>query len=651
MRIADKAGHWRFSAPKKYGGKDGSNLWMAVIRDHFAAKGLGLHNDLQNEMSIVGNFPFVAMFETFGTPAQQEEFILGGFNGTRRTAFGLTEPDHGSDATFMETRAVPETRNGVEGWLINGEKMWTTGMHVATHCATFCRTSGADGAAKGITCLLVPTETPGLKIEEYLWTFNMPTDHPRVSFTDVWVPATAMLGQLDNGLALAQSFVHQNRIRQAASSLGAASYCIEESVKYARERKPFGEELARNQAIQFPLVELATQCEMLRLLIRKTAWEMDRMPQFRSDREGTLRQDQHVQLLGEPPRRPGRRSRDAGARRHRLFAPQAVRAHLSPPPPLSHHRRLGRNPDARGAWSHDRGKAVQRPQPMIDFTAMWLLKNLPHERPHTLVHGDFRNGNLIVDPDAGVAAVLDWELAHVGDPMRDLGWLMTRSWRFGASEKPVGGFGETDDLFEGYESVAGHKVDRKAVRFWEVFGSFWWAVGALSMGQSFRNGSEPSVERPVIGRRSSECQIDCVNMLIPGWARRPEAATDDRGDLPTSAELLTGVRDFLKEDAQAGRQGRSQFLARVAANATDIVLREMSIGPDAHAWEAQGLSALLGGGGPLGQQRARLCAAIRAGDIDLKRPDLHAYLRDSVFARVMIDQPGYAGALECAAKG
>ncbi|MFZ4382707.1 MAG: acyl-CoA dehydrogenase family protein, partial [Sandarakinorhabdus sp.] len=137
---ADAAGHWRFSAPKKYGGKDGSNLWMAVIRDHFAAKGLGLHNDLQNEHSIVGNFPFVAMFEAFGTPAQQEEFILGGFARQRITAFGLTEPAHGSDATHMETRAVPETRDGVAGWLINGEKMWTTGMHVATHCATFCRT-------------------------------------------------------------------------------------------------------------------------------------------------------------------------------------------------------------------------------------------------------------------------------------------------------------------------------------------------------------------------------------------------------------------------------------------------------------------------------------------------------------------------------
>jgi alkylation response protein AidB-like acyl-CoA dehydrogenase len=275
---ADKAGHWRFSAPKKYGGKDGSNLWMAVIRDHFTRMGMGLHNDLQNEHSIVGNFPFVAMFEHFGTEDQQNEFILGGFARERRVAFGLTEPLHGSDATHMETRAVRETRGGVPGWRIDGEKMWTTGMHVATHCATFARTAGNDGDARGITCFLVPNPCEGLVIEEYLWTFNMPTDHPRVSFSNVWVPESAVLGPVDGGLAIAQSFVHQNRIRQAASSLGAATYCVEESVKYARQRKPFGQELARNQGIQFPLVELATQCEMLRALIFKTAWEMDQIP-------------------------------------------------------------------------------------------------------------------------------------------------------------------------------------------------------------------------------------------------------------------------------------------------------------------------------------------------------------------------------------
>ena len=275
---ADKAGHWRFSAPKQYGGQDGSNLWMAVIRDRFAAMGLGLHNDLQNEHSIVGNFPFVAMFEHFGTSAQQEEFILGGFARQRRVAFGLTEPDHGSDATFMETRAVPEVRDGVSGWRIDGRKMWITGMHVATHCAAFCRTSGSDGEAKGITCLLVPIENPGMVVDEYMWTFNMPTDHPRMHFENCWVPESAVLGPVGGGLSIAQSFVHQNRIRQAASSLGAATYCVEESVKYARERKPFGQELARNQGIQFPLVELATQCEMLRTFIYKTAWEMDQLP-------------------------------------------------------------------------------------------------------------------------------------------------------------------------------------------------------------------------------------------------------------------------------------------------------------------------------------------------------------------------------------
>lgn len=277
-KLADKAGFWRMPLPREYGGQEIGNLWMAVIRDHMAQKGLGLFNDLQNEHSVVGNFPVIIMLRDFGTAAQKEEFIQGQLNFTRRITFGLTEPNHGSDATHMETRAIRETRNGVSGWLINGEKMWTTGMHVATHCALFARTTGKPGDALGITCFLVPTETPGVKIEEYLWTFNMPTDHPRVSFTNVWVPDSAMFGSEGAGLPLAQSFVHENRIRQAASSLGAAQFCVNESVKYARERAPFGKALATNQAIQFPLVELATQCEMLRLLIRKTAWEMDQMP-------------------------------------------------------------------------------------------------------------------------------------------------------------------------------------------------------------------------------------------------------------------------------------------------------------------------------------------------------------------------------------
>ena len=277
-RRADRCGHLRFALPVEYGGRGGGNLWMAVIREHFAAKGLGLHNDLQNEHSIVVNNPFVLVLRDFGTAHQQAELIPGLIDETVRLAFGLTEPGHGSDATHMETRAVPAQRDGVDGWCIDGEKMWTTGMHSATHCVTFARTSGDAGDARGISAFLVPAQSAGLKVEEYLWTFNMPTDHPRVSFTRVWVAADTVIGPLDGGLAVAQHFVHENRIRQAASSLGAADYCVRESVRYARTRKPFGEELARNQGIQFPLVELATQVEMLRLLIRKTAWQMDQMP-------------------------------------------------------------------------------------------------------------------------------------------------------------------------------------------------------------------------------------------------------------------------------------------------------------------------------------------------------------------------------------
>jgi acyl-CoA dehydrogenase len=216
------------------------------------------------------------MLDRYGH-TDQKAMIEGSITGKYRITFGLTEPQHGSDATHMETRAAPANRDNVKGWIINGEKMWTTGMHVATHCALFARTSGNDGDARGITCFLVPANSAGVKVEEYMWTFNMPTDHPRVSFTDVFVPEDAQFGEVGSGLSLAQCFVHENRIRQAASSLGAAVYCINESVKYARERRPFGRALAENQAIQFPLVELATQAEMLRLLIRKTACEMDEL--------------------------------------------------------------------------------------------------------------------------------------------------------------------------------------------------------------------------------------------------------------------------------------------------------------------------------------------------------------------------------------
>ncbi len=275
-RRADAAGHYRYAQPKAYGGKDGTNLGMAIIREHLATKGLGLHNDLQNEHSIVGNNVGLLLMIEYGTDEQKAEWIDDLAEGRKGFAFGITEPAHGSDATHMETNAY---REGDE-WVINGAKTWNTGIHKAKYDMVMARTSGKPGDGDGITAFLTPMDSEGLKIEEFLWTFNMPTDHGTVSFKDVRVPHSSIFGGEGRGLQIVQHFFNENRIRQAASSLGAAQFCINESVQYAQERKPFGKALATNQGIQFPLVELQTQCEMLRALIHKTAWQMDKYGAF-----------------------------------------------------------------------------------------------------------------------------------------------------------------------------------------------------------------------------------------------------------------------------------------------------------------------------------------------------------------------------------
>lgn len=270
-RRADAAGVYRYPFPSEFGGRNGNNLGMAIIREHLAAKGLGLHNDLQNEHSVVGNNIGLLLMLEYGTPEQKVHWIDGLATGNKGFAFGITEPNHGSDATHMETTAI---RQGND-FVINGVKTWNTGIHVAEYDMVMARTSGKAGDAQGITAFLVPMKAPGVKIEEFLWTFNMPSDHGTVSFTDVVVPESAIFGGEGRGLQVIQHFFNENRIRQAASSLGAAQYCVAEAVQYAKERKPFGKPLATNQGIQFPLVELQTQIEMLRALIHKTAWIMD----------------------------------------------------------------------------------------------------------------------------------------------------------------------------------------------------------------------------------------------------------------------------------------------------------------------------------------------------------------------------------------
>ena len=290
-----------------------------------------------------------------------------------------------------------------------------------------------------------------------------------------------------------------------------------------------------------------------------------------------------------------------------------------------------------------RYRVLETPQPMIDFTARWLLKNLPDAPRTTLVHNDFRNGNLMID-STGIIGVLDWEIAHIGDPIRDLGWLCTNSWRFGKNRLPVGGFGDYDSLIAGYEAGSGKRIERKHLRFWEVFGSFWWAIGCLSMADQHREGPDRSVERAAIGRRSSECQTDCVNLLIPGPVELVKPTTAQaNSDLPRNDELIDSVREFLHGDVMEATHGRIRFLSRVAGNSLDIVKRELALGPLHIEVERQSLCALFGSNESLDALRWKLVNRLRNCAFMLEFDEITSHLRNTVINRLAIDQPNYSG--------
>lgn len=155
--------------------------------------------------------------------------------------------------------------------------------------------------------------------------------------------------------------------------------------------------------------------------------------------------------------------------------------------------------------------AYDYPHPVFELAFQWLEPRLGRGASAALVHGDFRNGNLLISPD-GVEAVLDWELTHIGDPLEDIGWICVNSWRFGVSEKLVGGFGDLNELLEAYEAAGGAHFTPDDVKPWIVFGSLKWGIMCMTMYQGFR--MDGSVERAAIGRRSSEAEIDLVNLIV-----------------------------------------------------------------------------------------------------------------------------------------
>ena len=188
--------------------------------------------------------------------------------------------------------------------------------------------------------------------------------------------------------------------------------------------------------------------------------------------------------------------------------------HATPPPPGLALKTVD------GVRELDRYEEVYRSvgagRPILELAFQYLRRHVPEPVEPVLLHGDFRNGNLMFDPQAGLAAVLDWELSHIGDPAEDMGWICTNSWRFGRPDRPVGGFGEYADLLAGYAAAGGRPVELSRVRFWQMLGSLRWGVMCLTMYMSWANGTERSVERPMIGRRVSGTEADLVILLEQG---------------------------------------------------------------------------------------------------------------------------------------
>jgi len=152
------------------------------------------------------------------------------------------------------------------------------------------------------------------------------------------------------------------------------------------------------------------------------------------------------------------------------------------------------------------------PHPAFELAFRWLRQRLPQNDERVVVHGDYRIGNVIFGPE-GVRAVLDWELAHIGDPMEDLGWLCVRSWRFGNDDKPVGGIGEREELFGAYVAASGRSVDAEHVRFWEVLGNLKWGIMTIMQAKTHLDGLVNSVELASLGRRTAEMELELLNLM------------------------------------------------------------------------------------------------------------------------------------------
>lgn len=271
-------------------------------------------------------------------------------------------------------------------------------------------------------------------------------------------------------------------------------------------------------------------------------------------------------------------------------------------------------------------------RPIFALALKWMEDHLPDPAPAVFLHGDFRIGNLMANED-GLAAVLDWELCHLGDRHQDLAFGCINSWRFGHIDRPAFGAGEIADLWAAYEAESGIAIDPARFRFWLVYSTLWWGLCCLQMADIWRSGVDKSLERAVIGRRASETEVDLLVLLeedAPETQRLPIRLDDPpeprRQGEPSTVEMIEALSNWLEADVKPKAEGRDRFMAAVAQNALGMLLREASV--------------------PAGVHDKELADDMLAGRQTLATPGLLARLKKAALTKLAADQPKYSALAE-----
>jgi aminoglycoside phosphotransferase (APT) family kinase protein len=267
-------------------------------------------------------------------------------------------------------------------------------------------------------------------------------------------------------------------------------------------------------------------------------------------------------------------------------------------------------------------------RPVFALTLRWLQDHMPAPVEPVLIHGDFRMGNIMVDQN-GLAAVLDWELAHLGDRHQDLAFGCINSWRFGHIDRPAFGVGQFEAFWAAYERKSGFAVDAARFHWWLIYSTLWWGLCCLQMADIWRSGKDASLERAVIGRRASETEVDLLMLLEEaapeserGPISLPHYAPPLRMGEPSHVEMLEALAKWIADDIKPAAEGRDRFMAAVALNALGMLQREAA--------------------NPVAVHDKDLSDALLAGSQGLTTPGLLAKLKAIALAKLSADQPKYS---------